>query len=156
MSYFLNAPFVIKTLAICIFVTAFCSMTALLAVSSDKRFITDPLEPRLAELAGPKAVNCGRVAIKEDPQSATSCALHSFRAKKPFRVRYDLHGIDSSVAMGLVFSKGKLVQFWYDDYSGAGSHPDDKHFWFWTCSRPYAVHVNKFGRAVCSDRFAKN
>lgn len=143
-------------IVLCVLVAASFPALTMWGSAEDKGLDVDPLEAKLAELAGSQAVDCGRVAIKGNSQSVTTCVLDSFHSKKPFRVRYDLQGIDSSIAMGLVFSKGTLVEFWYDSYSGAGSHPDDKHFWLWTCPRPYAVHVNKRGEAVCSDRFAKN
>ena len=50
----------------------------------------------------PGAVNCGRVETNADPEPATRCALDAFEGKRAFHVRYDLQGIDSAVAIGLV------------------------------------------------------
>src|SRR5258708_29076800 len=64
--------------------------------------LNDAMEEGSRKLAGPRSVDCGRVGIHQDPKSATDCALSALNAGKPFRVRYDLHSIDSSVAAGLV------------------------------------------------------
>jgi hypothetical protein len=56
------------------------------------------MDQHLRELAGPEAVDCGRVRVRESPDRATQCA---FKAQKPFYVRYDIQGIDSAVAGGL-------------------------------------------------------
>jgi hypothetical protein len=55
----------------------------------------DKLEIESRRLAGPGAIDCGRVEIKGDPKDATECAVGAQKAAKPFRIRYDLQGIDS-------------------------------------------------------------
>jgi hypothetical protein len=46
---------------------------------------------------------------------ATKCALKAFGEKQPFRVRYDLRGIDSDVSAGLVYTpEGKLYGLTFD------------------------------------------
>ncbi len=62
----------------------------------------DLLEKRTEQLAGPGAVNCGRVPARGEPKAATDCALAADQAGKPFRVRYDLQGIDSFVSVAFV------------------------------------------------------
>lgn len=62
----------------------------------------DLLEKQTQQLAGVKAVDCGRVAWRAEPKKSTDCALAANRAEKPFRVRYDMPGIDSAVAMAYV------------------------------------------------------
>src|ERR1700730_769825 len=59
----------------------------------------DLLETQSKQLAGPHAVDCGKGLVGGDPKTATACALAAQRAGKPFRVRYDMQGIDSSVAV---------------------------------------------------------
>ena len=62
----------------------------------------DKLETESKRLAGPGAIDCGRVEIKGDPKEATECAIEAQKAAKPFRIRYDLQGIDSFVAVAIV------------------------------------------------------
>ena len=57
------------------------------------------------------ALNCGSVGIRQNPESATDCALTAFAHKFPFYVRYDLQGIDSQVSAGLVGDAGENVGF---------------------------------------------
>lgn len=60
------------------------------------------LEQDSKQLAGPNAADCGRVAIDSEPKVATECALAAQEAGKPFRVRYDIRGFDSFVAVAVV------------------------------------------------------
>ena len=82
----------------------------------------DLLEKRSLQLAGLNAVDCGRVVLRAEPKQATDCALAANKAGKPFRVRYDMQGIDSSVAVAFVRLPGGTVQaLSYDsDPSGGG------------------------------------
>lgn len=59
----------------------------------------DKLETESKRLARPGAIDCGRVKISGDPKKATQCAIDAQKAAKPFRVLYDLQGIDSAVAI---------------------------------------------------------
>jgi hypothetical protein len=69
----------------------------------------DLMEKRSQDLSGMGSTDCGTVGINQNPELATKCALHAFWQAEPFRVRYDLMGIDSSVAEGIVGSPGGRV-----------------------------------------------
>jgi len=83
---------------------------------------TDRLDSTSIALAGPGAVDCGRVRLRGDPKVATDCALNAFSHKTPFRVRYDLQGIDSFPALGIVGTPdAKLYELHFDsDAMGRG------------------------------------
>jgi hypothetical protein len=116
----------------------------------------DLMEIKSGQLAGSQGVNCGRVAIRENPKAATDCGLSSFKAKKAFRVRYDLHGIDSNLAAGLVLSpNGKLFELYFDSDPSGGGHSQNQQCQVMTCPQPYALHVTKTGKLFCSQHFAE-
>jgi hypothetical protein len=110
----------------------------------------DLLEKQSKQLAGPHAVDCGKVLVGGDPKAATACALAAQRAGKPFRVRYDLQGIDSFVAVAIVRSSiGVVSALLYDsDIAGGGGrrfevvHPME-------CPTPVHLWVNPTGRINC-------
>jgi hypothetical protein len=113
---------------------------------------TDAMEEGSRKLAGPHAVDCGRVGIDKNPKSATDCALSAFNAGKPFRVRYDLQGIDSSVAAGLVLTPGgKLygMSFDGDPMGGGGVSKERQRFTTIACPKPVHVSVTQSGRLNC-------
>jgi hypothetical protein len=67
----------------------------------------DPVEMKLAELAGGGASNCGHLKSQAADQmdSASKCAMQSAQQKHPFFVAYDLPGMTVAVAGN---SEGKL------------------------------------------------
>jgi thiol-disulfide isomerase/thioredoxin len=80
----------------------------------------DLLDTTSIVLAGPKAVDCGRVPLHSDPKLANDCALNAFSHKTPFRVRYDPQGAGSGGAISLVGTpKGNL----YEIHSDSDSAP---------------------------------
>jgi hypothetical protein len=103
-------------------------------------------------LSGHHATDCGRVQVRGNPETATECALKAFREGRPFRVRYDLQGIDSDVSAGLVYTpEGKLYALVFDgDPSGQGGTS-------WSrqrteklpCPVPFQVYVNPRRRLNC-------
>ena len=111
------------------------------------------MEVSSRKLAGPDAINCGRVKIRKDPKVATDCALGAFKENKPFRVRYDLHGIDSAVSEGLLrASDGKLyaTSFDGDPMGGGGISQERQRFTSLLCPQPFAVRVRENGRLSCA------
>src|SRR5689334_14670494 len=64
--------------------------------------VGDAMDWRSHSLAGWNATNCGTVSTHGDPTAATSCALKAQAQGRSFRVRYNLIGMDSDVAAGLV------------------------------------------------------
>jgi thiol-disulfide isomerase/thioredoxin len=90
----------------------------------------DRLESTSIALAGPGAVDCGRVRLRgrgrfhDDPAAANECALSSVSHNTPFRVRYDLGNIDSAFSYGIVGTPGgKLYEIHFEDGITGGYHP---------------------------------
>ena len=110
----------------------------------------DLLELQSKNLAGPEAVDCGRVPVGGDPRVATECALAAQRAGKPFRVRYDIRGIDSFIAVAIVRTPiGTVGTLQYDsDPMGGGGRAHEvvspKR-----CPEPVHLWVNPNGRINC-------
>jgi len=61
----------------------------------------DLLEIRSKMLVGFNAINCGSVPIAGNPKRPTDCALAAEDAGKSFRVRYEIRGYDSEVAVSI-------------------------------------------------------
>ena len=112
----------------------------------------DAWERLSLQLAGPGARDCGRVRVHGNPTAASDCGLTAFRLGKPFRVRYDLQGIDSNVSAGLVYTpEGKLYGLVFDgDPLGRGGTS-------WSrqraekvlCPSPFRLYTNPNGRLNC-------
>jgi hypothetical protein len=109
----------------------------------------DRLQIESKRLAGPNAIDCGEVKINGDPKAATQCAVGAQKAGRPFRVRYDLMGIDSSVALAIVRTPtGTVGALMYDsDPSGGGNvgeavYPKP-------CPEPVHLWINPSGRINC-------
>lgn len=117
----------------------------------------DQMERYFRQTGGPVAVDCGRVAIREDPTAATDCALKAFTAKQPFFVRYELQGIDSEVAAGLVSdASGRVYGVVYDSwgFSTEGLSRDsilsaDHHLITTQCPAPTRLSRRATGRLTC-------
>jgi hypothetical protein len=113
---------------------------------------SDAMEDGSSKLAGPQAIDCGRVGIRKDPKVATDCALSAFSAGKPFRVRYDFQNIDSSVAAGLLrTADGKLYGMIFDSagMTEGGVSKELRYFITTPCPNPVHVWVTKNGRLNC-------
>jgi hypothetical protein len=108
------------------------------------------LELQSKNFAGPGALDCGRVLIDGDPKIATECALAAQRAGKPFRIRYDIQGIDSLVAVAIVRTQAGTVEslMWDSDPSGGGRRGPGVVFPK-RCPEPVHLWVNPRGRINC-------
>jgi hypothetical protein len=110
----------------------------------------DLLEQDSKRLAGPNAVDCGRVGIDADPKVATDCALAAQEAGKPFRVRYDLRGFDSFVAVAIVRSQiGTVGALQYDSDPFGGGGRAHEVVYPKRCPEPVHLWVNPSGRINC-------
>jgi hypothetical protein len=113
--------------------------------------IGDAMEWKSHYLAGLSSVNCGRVKIREDASSATQCALQAYAKTQPFRVIYDVQGIDSIVAGGIVRTpEGALLALSYDSCPwGCGFSLLQQRVQVTPCPQPYHLYVNPKGRINC-------
>jgi hypothetical protein len=114
--------------------------------------IGDAMEWRSRWLAGRHGVDCGRVRIGGDPRAATACALQAQAEGKPFRVRYDIMGIDSAVAGGVVRTPdGRLYGLSFDgNPTGAGGTSlFRQRVSQLPCPSPPRLWVNPKGRVNC-------
>lgn len=66
---------------------------------------------------GAAAVDCGALAIDEDPASAVDCVLAAQDQGKPVRLLVQLQGIDSVVRQAFVRDAGgRSFQFFFDGF----------------------------------------
>jgi hypothetical protein len=117
----------------------------------------DDWERQSRTLIGSHATDCGRVGILANPSTATECALKAFRAGKPFRVRYDLQGIDSAVSAGLVFTPDHnlyALVFDGDPMGQGGTSWSRQRVEKERCPQPYRLYVNPNGRLNCFQKEA--
>jgi hypothetical protein len=137
-----------------------CLVATPLAVGrqAEKPF-EDAMETGSKKLASPKAIDCGRVAVGQSPRKASECALAAFQAHQSFRVRYDLQGIDSAVASGLVGAPdGKLLATSFDgDPKGRGGISRTRQrFTTVACPEPPSLHLTEEGLLTCLPRTTKH
>jgi hypothetical protein len=110
----------------------------------------DLLDKRIDQLAGPNAVNCGRVSPRDDPKSETACALAAHKAGKPFRVRYDMQGIDSFVAAAFVrLPDGSVQALNYDSDPFGGGGRAHEMVRVTACPAPIQLHTTPEGHLTC-------
>lgn len=104
----------------------------------------DALDRAMKKLA-PWATDCGRVPVRANPEAANRCALDAFAAKRSFRVRYEMQGIDSHPAIGLVGSSdGRVTALAFDD-GGHWRLP----VYQWQCPVPVVLFRSPKGRLNC-------
>lgn len=114
-------------------------------------------ESRFQKIAGPRAINFGRVDIKKDRKQATACAIRAYRHHKSFYVIYDEQGIDSFVATGVAWNRQGVpysvvfdsMGFDEDPLWPGSSMPDGSHTVVDRCSKPLRVFVNEAGEMDC-------
>jgi len=112
----------------------------------------DSLNTVSLKLGSAEAVNCGRVPIRGDPKPATGCVLTAFSNKRPFRVRYDLHGVDSEIAFGVVGTpEGKVFEIDFDGNPAGGGRtpPGGGMTTIKTCPMPIVLKVSASGGVFC-------
>ena len=103
-------------------------------------------------LTGRNGIDCGRVRIGGDPHEATDCALTAQKQGRPFRVRYDIQGIDSEVAGGIVrTSSGQLYALSFDGNIAGGGNTTLllQRVSKVPCPEPIHLWVNPLGRINC-------
>ena len=96
---------------------------------------------KLADIAGSGATDCGQVAqlAGEQVQKASDCAMSSAKAKKPFRVEYDMPGLAVGIAGN---SAGKLFAVQSEVDNGKASEAK-------VTDCPAELRVAQSGRVTC-------
>ena len=102
-------------------------------------------------LAGPEGIDCGTVQAERNPKAATKCALNAQSQGHPFRVVYELPGIDSFIAVGIVRTPtGQLFALTYDsDPMGGGWSRTREVVSKCACPSPLHLWVSSHGRLNC-------
>jgi len=104
------------------------------------------------DLAGIDSVDCGRVRLSRDPKYASDCARRAFAHRQPFRVRYDVQGIDTDAARTIVMTLGgRLIEVdWVSDtwLKLAPGYIDLR-----PCNHPARLKTNSQGELECSPLF---
>jgi hypothetical protein len=110
----------------------------------------DLLEQESRKLVGTDAVDCGRVPIAGDPKAASDCALTAQNKGKPFRVRYDIPGIDSFLAVAMVRTPiGTVSVLQYDSDPSGGGRRGGGVIYPNRCPEPVHLWLNSIGRVNC-------
>ena len=115
------------------------------------RVTGDAIDWRSNYLAGLFSTNCGRVRVREDATKATQCVLKANSEGRQFRVVYDIQGIDSTVAGGIVRkSDGKLLALQFDGCPiGCGFSILQQRVSVTSCPQPNRLYVNPEGCLNC-------
>lgn len=126
---------------------------ALLFAYSDRLFYLtgDEMDWKSHYLAGLGSTNCGRAEVGEIASQVTQCALTADAKGEPFRAIYNIQGIDSRIAGGIVRTRsGKLLALTYDSCpAGCGFSMLRQRVWVTPCPQPYHLYVNPKGRINC-------
>lgn len=105
----------------------------------------DTVAPKLQELAGKGATNCGDIKTmnQDELTTASSCAMGAAKNKKPFFVKYDLPGMSVGIAGN---AEGKLfsVQGHPAANAPAGAAEESK-----TEPCPSDLRIAQSGRVTC-------
>ena len=101
------------------------------------------------------ATNCGRVRAQDlDGQQATNCVLSAVRVRRPFRVRYDMEGLEEEYSWTMVGASDGHVHQYY-----SSTRPKDVVALFevlnsYRCDEPYdfetAIGISGRDRGVIS------
>lgn len=103
----------------------FCGMMSAMisACTLSQLTISDALATAMHGYAGADSINCGVVSVREEQEAANRCVDAAYQAKQSFIVRYNLPGIDSTVAEGLAGNRqGEIRAYAYDSDPSGGSH----------------------------------
>ena len=146
-----------------LFIGPLSSLICLIGCGTNKAnfaHATSLIDTKLLSLSGRggSALNCGSVGIRQNPDSASDCALSAFAHRSPFYVRYNLQGIDSEVSAGLAGDAAGNVYFveydsmgWETDgLSKEAKVTDGKHIYMEPCSNPVTLRKTRTGRLTCA------
>lgn len=99
------------------------------------------MDKRLRAISGDRAINCGRTKVDGTEGQALECARNAISAKRPFFVRFDFWGFDSSVSDGFAGAKsGNVYQVVFDSARWSGKHVfDDGYDTVEKCRKPVRI-----------------
>jgi len=74
---------------------------------------------RVDAVAGSDATNCGHIKRGTDPSQALTCLSELITIKRPFKVAFDVQGVDSQIALAVAKSaNGPVTLLRYDSNPG--------------------------------------
>jgi hypothetical protein len=132
-----------------------------LKVNFDRQDVDDDPtlpESRFQKIAGPRAINCGRVGVNKDRTLTTGCAMRAYKHHKAFYVIYDEQGIDSFVSTGFAWNGTNKDVPYFVEYDSMGfstdarvgtTQPDGSYTVVIRCSQRVRVFVNDEGELDC-------
>jgi len=115
------------------------------------------LDKRLRVIAGLGARDCGRLPLRSNSKLPANCARDAIKARKPFYVRFDEAGLDSTIASAMAGdTRGNVFLIAFDslgmdsDSLPAGATmPDGFHTLVIPCSQPVRVRVTRAEELAC-------
>jgi hypothetical protein len=109
---------------------------------------------KLAEAAGPKARECGIVALPQDRGGATNCARAALAEGRSFSVAFQVLGIDSTIYVGLAYrARGEAMRMvWDSDVSGGYNLVPIRHIHQESCPVPAIRDAEKTSPISCGER----
>lgn len=108
----------------------------------------DSLDRKARSLSGWNSKNCARVPTIGGHDDVTGCALTAFGDHRPFRVRYDIQGLDSVLSVALVSGKtGEMSMLLIDDFSSGTKWGQSVQVR--ACPSPAVLNTTKLGRLTC-------
>lgn len=115
----------------------------------------EPFFAKLKSLAGPEAVNCGRVGVDQKSGAANKCARKAFKNGRAFYVVYGRRPTGSSHATALARNaKGQMWEVGYDSAAFIGGLPwhlpgaelsDSSRVFTTPCPTPYRLLEGRDG-----------
>lgn len=114
----------------------------------------DGLDWHARALAGPMAKDCGRVPIYGDISMAVRCVFEEEAKGRPFRVRFDLQGIDADVAAAFVRTPvGRRYELHFvGTMTGrGGTSLFGQRVWEKVCQEGVVPRVYEHSHLVCTD-----
>jgi len=124
---------------------------------ADDRVSPELLDNRLRTIAGPGALDCGRLPLRSKSKGPATCARDAVKTRKPFFVRFDDFGVDSVVASAMAGdARGNVFFIDFDsmgidsDWHPSGATmPDGFHTKVIPCSQPVRVRVTRSQELTC-------
>lgn len=109
------------------------------------------IEKAYADLNTADAVDCGKASVWTKQRApADACAVAAFKAKKPFRLRYNADTRDENISIWVVGTRKGAVYFSkrvINAYNVETPYTDE-----YCCKKPIVVRVNGKRRLACQEK----